>query len=303
MPTYEVLSLDVWGNASDGYEVNDQHRAGQVYIQPTEDDLGIVLALIRDGFLNEEAESHFNAGGLSVSDEGEGYELAEQEEELDEEGNEVDGGFRPFFQLNEVRLTYDGGFPFWKTTLERFELKNSDPHLVEVTAFFIDAKTGPVLEFRLASRLPRARAGHAPGHRTPQDIFQFWFKNWAHEDTSAKIPLIDRRPTRKAGPIGFDPWTSDELVLTAQQMQDCLVALDKAMESQDELVLEGDRFLAQSYGPQGGYAYEFMGERWNEAPNDAWDNVVVGKEDFGEEVGVVVIDGHEMRVWKAAEPS
>jgi hypothetical protein len=56
---YEVISLDVWGNARDGFEVNDMHRAGTVEVPYTAQygtgawptDAAIVKGLKGAGFL------------------------------------------------------------------------------------------------------------------------------------------------------------------------------------------------------------------------------------------------------------
>ena len=69
-------------------------------------------------------------------------------------------------------------------------------------------------------------------------------------------------------------------------------------------------FLAQTYGPQSGYAYEIDLDNfdkngdplnWTDAHTDDWDHVLVDLEDFGAEVGVIVLDGVEMRVWERAD--
>ena len=63
--TYEVFALDVWGNAQDGFTVNDRFRAGSIevevdeieispgrtHITPTNKD--IVETLIDDGYLKQ----------------------------------------------------------------------------------------------------------------------------------------------------------------------------------------------------------------------------------------------------------
>lgn len=36
MKRYEIISYDVWGNAKDGYEVNDAHRTGIIIELPEE---------------------------------------------------------------------------------------------------------------------------------------------------------------------------------------------------------------------------------------------------------------------------
>ncbi len=54
MTTYDVCSLDVWGNPEDGYEVNDVHKCGTVDL---DDDLydgpALVAMLVDAGYLTE----------------------------------------------------------------------------------------------------------------------------------------------------------------------------------------------------------------------------------------------------------
>lgn len=48
---YHVISLDVWGNEDDGFEVNDRHRIGWVEVDDTSDEA--MLDALRDAhFLN-----------------------------------------------------------------------------------------------------------------------------------------------------------------------------------------------------------------------------------------------------------
>lgn len=47
MPRYEVLSCDVWGNALEGYDLNDLHKVGTIEVpeDPTEADIFHALRL------------------------------------------------------------------------------------------------------------------------------------------------------------------------------------------------------------------------------------------------------------------
>jgi hypothetical protein len=51
---YRVVSLDVWGNAEDGYEVNDTRTAGYVELANDADDRDVLDVLIDHGYLRAE---------------------------------------------------------------------------------------------------------------------------------------------------------------------------------------------------------------------------------------------------------
>ena len=53
---YKVCSLDVWGNAEIGYEVNDMFSVGTIDIDPSMTDLEVLMRLECLGFLNHLAE-------------------------------------------------------------------------------------------------------------------------------------------------------------------------------------------------------------------------------------------------------
>ena len=304
MPIYTVSSLDVWGNAIDGYTVNDQFRQGEVYLQPGEDERGTVLALMRDGYLSDAAEALFASGELQIGDDsGEGHiELVElQEEEFDEEGEPVAGSM-PILHLDENRLSYDEGLPFWRT-LERFESKRSGPHLLDVVARYWDdtARThNPILSFEVTAR---SAPGAERGPHNISDKFQFFLEDWAKERKTPLAPFFVGSKfvgDKKAGRVGFDPWTSDEVFLDTAQVQDLLIALDKFLETEEPIEVEPKtRLIAQNHGPQSGYAYEAFQRQGESLDELEWSIGVVDREDFGEEFGVVVVDGQEMRVWKA----
>lgn len=59
MPTYEIRSLDVWGNPEDGYEVNDSWRCGSIEIADNATDAQIVRALQDVEYLNRELAADF----------------------------------------------------------------------------------------------------------------------------------------------------------------------------------------------------------------------------------------------------
>jgi hypothetical protein len=77
MPRYEVSSLDVWGNAVDGYDVNNQFREGTLLIRPGAGDADLVKALVDNGYLNRAAIGAFVTGDLEVGDNVDFLEISE----------------------------------------------------------------------------------------------------------------------------------------------------------------------------------------------------------------------------------
>lgn len=61
--TYTVWGLDVWGNASDGWETNDRWREGKVVIDDNWNDAEVIKALFDAGYLNTAGARHFIVGG------------------------------------------------------------------------------------------------------------------------------------------------------------------------------------------------------------------------------------------------
>jgi hypothetical protein len=62
---YKVYSLDVWGNAREGFEVNDRSGAGQVTVL-LDDDKALIKALKKAGLLNPKA--HFKSFDIDGDD-------------------------------------------------------------------------------------------------------------------------------------------------------------------------------------------------------------------------------------------
>jgi len=50
MTAFTVMSLDVWGNQRDGYEVNDQYDAGTIEVQEPWDQEDIFRVLKAEGY-------------------------------------------------------------------------------------------------------------------------------------------------------------------------------------------------------------------------------------------------------------
>ena len=56
---YDVWSLDVWGNARDGFEVNDRQRCGSIMVSILAEDKDVIRALKRADLLSRRC--HFNS--------------------------------------------------------------------------------------------------------------------------------------------------------------------------------------------------------------------------------------------------
>jgi hypothetical protein len=280
MPLYEVQSLDVWGNARD---------IGEIYLSPTdiaideEPGRPVMNALVDAGFLGEYAREAYARDEIQV-------EADEESVQITETVNEEIEGEKPLLNLDRVRLTWNEGLaePFWSVVIqvpgfhhEDYELHVRASYMVEVLKWQ-DGYTPRENEIPLLIFYVKPMVNGEPTAEGGPDSFQFYFaeKKWMKR-------------------IGFDPITSEPIKLSGDQVADLLVSLDKFME---EGPVERVRYLAQNHGPQSGYAFEYTGAgKWNEATDYQWDTVVVDRDDFGEEVGVVVINGVEMRVWEADE--
>lgn len=296
MPLYEVQSLDVWGNAHDGYEVNDRRSRGLLYVRPGGEMGGddVVTGLIEAGHLNPAAEAAFRAGTLVLNSTGDGtIEISEEVEEPaePEEGNEnqlVDVGVRPLLVLVEEKIPHWYAYKFWSITLPT----DKDEYPLEISANYATVVNrwqdgdnareteAPVISFKIRA------IGAGP---SAVDRFDFYFLDWKKDGGS------------KRGLVGYSPGSGEPVYLTRAQLNSLLVALDKRMEQGP---VKTKRYLAQTYGPQGGYAYEAVipaNQSWDE--DTEWNTVMIDKDELGEEIGVVVIDGHEMRVWRADELS
>lgn len=71
MPVYEVIGgLDVWGNAVDGYEINNQHPEGFATLRDEWDERRIIETLSKQGHLGNNAVELLDAGELGVETEG-----------------------------------------------------------------------------------------------------------------------------------------------------------------------------------------------------------------------------------------
>ena len=77
METWEVHSLDVWGNAREGWDVNAAYRAGEVEI-PTENhwNRNAIFNAIKDEYLTP--GSRFSQADFDFSDEGNFFTLLEK---------------------------------------------------------------------------------------------------------------------------------------------------------------------------------------------------------------------------------
>lgn len=73
---YTVMNLDVWGNARDGYETNDEHRVGEIEVVEGGD---VVQELVNAGYLNAA-----NSDGIEIEDYGDSIVVQGPEIPVDE---------------------------------------------------------------------------------------------------------------------------------------------------------------------------------------------------------------------------
>lgn len=249
MPLFEIHTLDVWGNAAEGFEINNEFRAGTIYIPPIED-FDVVAALVDEDHLDARALEEHEAGTLQV-EYGDGtIEISETDVEIAvetrdghrwldvngtleevralavedgllEEGESPDDiveseDQRPLLILNEIRLTYDGGVPFWR---ERRVVPASpgnmtpDEHDLEIIAS-IDSRTEPrVITISVAAGTAHDVSEPVVGAPAPvEDSFDYWFADWMK---------------KRDKPLGFDSLTRRALEFESDQdEQGFLVALD-----------------------------------------------------------------------------
>lgn len=93
MRRYEIISYDVWGNAKDGWEVNDAHRTGDFIDLPDDaSDKQIRQALYR--------QAGFSRGILSMKIEQDGSGDSESSYYLEDNSRRAAG--RPFCELRPV---------------------------------------------------------------------------------------------------------------------------------------------------------------------------------------------------------
>lgn len=55
--TWEVRSLDVWGNAEDGFEVNQEFKAGKIEVPAITNDAGLLKILKENDFIKKSVRS------------------------------------------------------------------------------------------------------------------------------------------------------------------------------------------------------------------------------------------------------
>lgn len=58
MSQWNIITYDVWGNAEDGYDVNDAHGSGSIQLEGEEhfDDAVVLQKLIEQGYFNDDVE-------------------------------------------------------------------------------------------------------------------------------------------------------------------------------------------------------------------------------------------------------
>lgn len=63
---FKVCSLDVWGNAEDGYWVNDMFACGSIEVDKPDTDMEIRNALINSGYLNAGFDVEIDSDGNGI---------------------------------------------------------------------------------------------------------------------------------------------------------------------------------------------------------------------------------------------
>ena len=251
MPIYEVQSLDVWGNARDGYEINDQRRIGEIYLRPTDiaegGDLDIIRNLVNAGYLGEYAPTAFRDGDLLLEVGEEDIEVLELvledvEVEPDDDLEQTSGdavqheGERPLLHLSHDRQTWNEGNaePFWKTVEPVMGYHHEDYELHITASYMVDHSTWVDGDTKRENEIPLIIFTVKPmirGEPTAEggpDSFQFFFR--------------DKKWKKR---IGFDPITSEPIKLSGDQVADLLVSLDKLMEEgpgEDPSVLDPSEY-------------------------------------------------------------
>jgi len=236
MPLYEVRSLDVWGNAVDGYEINNTFRDGEVYIPPDAGDDEIIGILAGHGHLNRRAAEMLQAGQAFVEDDGGGLieiteldpELAAVSDENDEgryigsedeleegERSETVEGHRPVLNLMAVDLTTTR-LPFWRQGISVPADKNHEAYDVEVIAN-VDSQTDPkVISFTIGFN-------SALREDTIDDYFDYWFSDWMKKAKKGDIRYVT------------DPMTLEDIELSEEDFASLQVHLDHFMQTGKEL--------------------------------------------------------------------
>lgn len=244
MPLYEVRSLDVWGNAAEGFEVNDSFRAGEIYIPPEADPIPL---LVEAGFLEQlalQADSgvDFDVGDNTIeiteldreiavaSRHGDRWlefpgTLEEAQEEARVGNLELQAGespediywsesLRPLYTLEtDAPFTSDvEGTEFWRTRVRIPAMPGNmmpDEHDLDIVLGYDSNETNSTVSIVGVDPAAPRRAGEVG----PVDRFIWYLGDWL------------KKPS-----FGFDPLTREELVPTGRQITEIQVALDAFME-------------------------------------------------------------------------
>ncbi len=251
MPIYLVHSLDVWGNPVDGYEINEERDIGEVYIpvrHEEENDVSIIAALVERRFLSSTAQRAFDderilIGGApgdedieiferdtalsAVNEDGEERFIESERDLTDHDVAQTINDDRPLFHLVKTKLKWERLSSFYRLVLPVKCMHMEDYELRIVASYGQEGKNPPVISFLVS---PYALNGQ-PVSDAESDEFDFYLADWVKGDsTTTSFPK-----NKKAGRIGFDPLTSEELYLTKDQLSDLMVHLDHFLEKGREL--------------------------------------------------------------------
>ena len=268
MPIWTVMTLDVWGNAAEGFEINNQFRSGEVYIPPpppppapeADHQPTILEALIENGDLNSQALREFEANTLQI-EEGDGtIEISETDTELVVENRHGERRWLDYSgTLEEARelATEEALNPDRDGNLlgegERpddiTEAEDQRPLLI------LEAQLthggGPdeddVALWRTTIHVPASSGNMTPDEHDLEVVVGYGFRprgEWVdNQMLGVEVVLLNEgRPEasdrfewhindwQKKPHLGFDPLTREKLKPTKKQVEEILVATDQFLE-------------------------------------------------------------------------
>lgn len=320
MPRYEVRTLDVWGNAVEGYEINNVFRHGDVGVRVDATDEQLIRALVADGSLSKNAIEAYANDELHVDDQWEVIEISEDDPEwaavtddnhedarwLDvhtqaeaeaalEEGERAEQviGHRPVLHLF-LQEGRDEAVPFLNQRIEvgTRTAKNPEPMFAQ-------------LELRIDPDHLATETRRGAGVQMQIDVYidGDFFGTFDMED----LEHVDLAVARNGAPVVG----SDELAGLAKVALDAFlerteISPDFDSDTPPELPL----YVAQERGPFTGEAYVLDTKplrtedgrpftSWTDAKPHQWRQAIVKHNGFPteDEIGYVVIDGREMPVF------
>lgn len=316
MPRYTVRSLDVWGNAVDGYNINNQFKNGEVLLRLDASEQEIVEALVHAGHLNKTALEMLKEGSLQVSDDSDGETIIITENDADEAVINGETGELEY----DAAVDEERGDRVEEVVGEKplLNLESAyDPENEQAEPFWRAELTGPTI-WEL-----RADREHIEGTRETKRGKKGTLRveSWVDGEFFGTFDFPDDFEDDVVLGIGKEHvlrGQPNEVVGTTKLTEEQTVALEafldrgKAMPEMLKVPAVNvsgkiTKFIA-AQRPENGYAYTVDIDNlyddgvpvrnWTEVENDTWEQSVVDHSDFGQEVGVVIIDGREYHVWE-----